>query len=245
MNRLLRSALLSLVVGGLIFAGSRSARGGEIDAGEFDWLHVIPGEHSWVVVDFSTFGGGEIPVSLIGSPFPSPLVPGTNTDTIVERQTGLLAGETGPIEIEIVALQLRSVEPVPVADSFFDVFVQLDFGGPTSDGTVDITQHNDPDGGTFDSFFDIFVTITLNEHAGFGSGHEVQQRQFTLQSNNGQWFHSDLTDFYIQPFIVSDGSDIELLLAPAQAIIPEPTSLALLLTGGLGLLIYRRKTRVV
>ncbi|MEX1230381.1 MAG: PEP-CTERM sorting domain-containing protein [Planctomycetaceae bacterium] len=239
MKCLLRSTSLLLIGMGLIFAGSRPVGAGEIDAGEFDWLHVVPGQFSWVNVDFSTFGGGVIPVSLIGSPFPSPLVPGTNTDTIVERETGLPAGGTGPIDIEIVALQLRSVAPVAVVDSFFDVFVELDLGAPPSTGEVNITQHDDPTGGTFDSFFDVFVTITLDEQ--IGTGHEVQQQQYAMQSTNGQWFHFGVSDFYIQPFIVSDGSDIELLFAPAQAIVPEPTSLALLLTGALGLMVYRRR----
>ncbi len=60
-------------------------------------------------IDLSATGLGLGVVDLLGNPIPGQ--PG-NADTIVERLTGLNSSQTGTIDIELVALSLRSVDPV-------------------------------------------------------------------------------------------------------------------------------------
>jgi hypothetical protein len=129
-----------------------------ISAG-YDLFETIPAPHD--------FGGPIGTVVLKGVP----IGPG-NTDTIVQRMSGVPAGGTGTIPIELVELSLESVTPVNIGGIFFDVFVTIDKlhlpGAHQPDtltpsvGQILITSHNDvTGGGTMDSFFDIFVDVTL------------------------------------------------------------------------------------
>lgn len=99
-------------------------------------------------------------VTLIGVP----TGPGS-TDTIVQRLADtpiLFPGEAATIPIEIIALNLQSIEPIQCAtqpDVFFDVFVTIVPSAPNFGAMTIIHSH--PNGGNFDSFFDVFTEITL------------------------------------------------------------------------------------
>ena len=115
-------------------------------------------------IDLGAFGLGPIIVPLEGDPIPGE----GDADTIVERKIGLGDGETGTIDIELVALSLRSVDPVNIdlsafggPDSIFDIFLTLD-DLQNSLGEMDIVTH-ELGGGTFSSFFDVYFEITLED----------------------------------------------------------------------------------
>ncbi len=126
-------------------------------------------------VPLETFDfGGTIGVQSVG-----------NTDTIVERKTPATVATTpdaATIEIEIVALQLRSVAPVdltplgptsglpPQADLFVTLqsrrsaadTTQNPTPPPPTDSTGEMTiEFVDADGGTFSSLFELFFDIRL------------------------------------------------------------------------------------
>jgi hypothetical protein len=127
-------------------------------------------------------------VTLQGVPF-DPLL--GDTDTIVRRTnpvgtvpcvgSPIDPGCPGAYDIELVALYLRSVAPVDVGGSFFDVFVTIDTLGlpgiPQYDsllpsvGELNVLTHDDTlgigGGGTFDStFFDVFANIIVTTVGG-------------------------------------------------------------------------------
>jgi hypothetical protein len=130
-------------------------------------------------------------VPLEGNPFG----PG-DTDTIVERITGsgppFNVGDVAVIDIELVALSLRSVSPVDLGGTFFDMDVISGslFGEPPNPiGQMTVT-HGDPNGGTFVTDFlpiDFKATFTevgnlLNTFDVFGN--------ILFTNTNGDWSHS-------------------------------------------------------
>jgi hypothetical protein len=153
-----------------------------------DWFST-PDDSVFLDLDFTQFGAGIVNVGFKGNP----LDPGTmgSTDTIVRRHTGLGDGDTGRIDIELVALSLVSVAPVEIPNpggpsSFFDVFIDLDTD-QSSTGHIDIIQHG-PNGGLFDSFFDVFTEISVVPVAG-GQPVAVIQQHDTQESTNSAWCH--------------------------------------------------------
>ncbi|MFP4471544.1 MAG: hypothetical protein ACLFPE_12725, partial [Bacteroidales bacterium] len=88
-------------------------------------------------------------------------------DLTINRPADLLLPSplpsTGTVEVEIVELGLRSVEPIAVniggADSFFDVFVTLQMNAPQT-GNADITQEDDQ-GGTFGMNLFVYPVFTF------------------------------------------------------------------------------------
>jgi hypothetical protein len=118
--------------------------GGTIDPG-FDLLMTDPGSTS---VDLSTIVGFPLQVQLQGVPFG----PG-GTDTIVERLDGAdltnLGGQA-TVDIELVALQLQSVQPVDLGGELFvlDVFAGREFGVPQQPGQMTIVREHEF-GGSF------------------------------------------------------------------------------------------------
>ncbi len=151
------------------FAGT-SANATAIGPGH-DLFVTSPG----ATVDLSSFGLGSIPVEGVPigpNPFGSDLA-----DTIVERIQGIDPFNQCPtppcsdtIDIEIVALQLKSVDPVdlsplggPFVGVFADLWATINLGGvipqipqysvlQPSIGQMTI-NHDDPGGGTFTSCF--------------------------------------------------------------------------------------------
>lgn len=134
-------------------------------------------------------GGGVLPHPMGGPPIllqGRPIGPG-NTDTIVQRMGGLPPGGTGIIPAQLVALSLESVAPVQLGASFFDVFVDLD-PAVASLGQLNITNHADPGGGMFDSFFDVFTRITATE-VGNPSNVLVLTQHDQITSQGSPWSH--------------------------------------------------------
>ena len=107
-------------------------------------------------------GGAGVSLPVIGFVplMGNPIGPG-DTDTIIHRTGGLADGDIGTIPVELVALSLVSANPVDMSGgNLYDVHVKLDPGN-ASTGHIDILTHDDAPGGTFDSFFDVFVEIDL------------------------------------------------------------------------------------
>lgn len=172
----------AVVLSGLLACAASRAVADPIDPG-FDLLSTPPGGAIFNPSHYPTAipGGPDVDILMQGLP-----IGPSNTDTIIQRTTGLPAGGTGPIDAEIVALSLVSISPVDFGGTFFDVFVDLDPAFPST-GTINVTSHNDPPGGgLFDSFFDVFARVTLTE-----VGNLANQLQFSvqdqIQSTDSPW----------------------------------------------------------
>jgi hypothetical protein len=143
-------------------------------------------------VDLTIQSGGLVGVvPLEGSPFGP-----ANTDTIVERHTGsgfpFNVGDVTTIDIELVALSLRSVAPVDIGGSFFDMDVISGsfLGEPANPlGQMTVT-HGDPNGGTFvTDFLPIDYRATFTEVGNPGNTFDIFGNiQFI--NTNGFWSHS-------------------------------------------------------
>ncbi len=194
-----------------------------------------------------------------------------NSDTVVERlfDTGDFNG-TGEtefgLEIEMVALSLKSVAPVAVdgVSGLYDVFVTLDADGKSSDGTMNISLDTDPDGtnapeGTFDSFFDLFLDAAFvhqtdstkdfvmdldNEFVGM-PGHGVPGLQFS--ATECDWS----TTFVGKPEYPGEGPNFfqtgncshihPFGVHETKIAAPEPGTMALFAFGLMGLAARRRR----
>lgn len=246
-NQILWRITSASVVGAVgLMVAAQGALALSIDPG-FDLFNTPPGG---AFADLTDFGLGV--VDLQGNP----IGPG-NTDTIVERFSGLPDNGIGLIDVEIVALSLVSVDPVAITDpmtgvdSFFDVFVDLSPAAPSA-GNVEVLTH-DANGGTFDSFFDVFVDVRLVE---VGNPSNVQG-PFSLQdvvtSTDSLWSHSPppaypegpnfpAGNFY--PGVDPDTGDVVGVVhtgphPKTDPSSPEPSSVVLLMLGAIGLASYR------
>ncbi|MBW2363116.1 MAG: hypothetical protein JRG84_19640, partial [Deltaproteobacteria bacterium] len=148
------AATIALTVAGV----ARANQG--VEAG-FDFFQSLPGTH----VDLSAIGIGVVPMEGV------PLDPGCmgEADTIVRRDAPVPIGG-GTIDIELVSLQLKSVDPVdltplggPLIGVFSDLYATVDVGDqfpnvPVYDpllpsvGQMEI-QHQLEQGGSFQSCF--------------------------------------------------------------------------------------------
>ena len=97
-----------------------------------------------------------------------PIGPG-NTDTIVERLQGIdpLDFPTGvdTIDIELVALSLRSAAPIDIEGTLFDLDVTSGFllGEPDNPLGQMTIFHTDPNGGTFDAELPVDASLVFTE----------------------------------------------------------------------------------
>src|SRR5205823_4781309 len=133
---------MTAILFGVAMAGSANPAWADPIGVGTDEFHTLPGTFAILPAEL---GGGRL--DLISRPLG---FTGGDTDTIVQRLAGidpLPVGGQGTIPIQIVALSLESVNPVPIGlSSFFDVFVSL--AGPQAVGTMTI-RHVNADGGTF------------------------------------------------------------------------------------------------
>jgi hypothetical protein len=176
---------MAVVLYGLLGAAPM-ARAAAIGSG-FDVLKTQPSSR-W------NFADNPIPADFFGpgsDPFDGEVA--IFTDTLVARPAGTdFPGGTATIPVEIVALQLHSVEPIQVtfnggqAPSFFDVFITLDdspsLPAGANKGEYSLTHNppGSPDGGMIladgDSFFDVFFDIEFTSQ-------DVPSLVLTLQHN--------------------------------------------------------------
>ena len=120
--------------------------------------------------------GGLSPFSvpLEGKPFETLTGSGSlwNTDTIVERTQGLnpfSVDDTGTVDIELVALSLKSIAPVDIGGTLFDIEILSGnlFGEPSNFlGSMTI-NHRDPNGGTFVSILPVSAKLIFTEVGNF------------------------------------------------------------------------------
>ncbi len=184
------------------------------------------------------------------------------TDTIVQRlgtASVLLPPGADTIPIELVALNLVSVNPIDLGAglNFYYVTLQSERGGPASPGQM--TVHvADANGGTFDSFFDVFFDIRL----GALNGPIVFSDHLPLVSQGTPWDRTpppeavvidgvnhllngtdQMGDFW--PDIITEIHPGGLAIHRAgPAVIPEPAAIAIwTLLSGLGLAVARWRVR--
>lgn len=155
---------------------------------------VLPGMDMWHTVQPTTviFGGDipPIPADFFGpgsEPFTGevklrgvPLDPSeSDVDTVVKRlEPAVLPGNgaTATIDIQLVALSLKSIEPIQVGDSFFDVFVGVALHNATIPGRMTLLRASDQ-GGIFHSQLPVSAEIHFVE---VGGGPEFVLRGPTL-----------------------------------------------------------------
>ena len=150
------------------------------------------------------FGPGIGPVVLIGA-----FGPGV-ADTVVTRLTNAIlpiVGSSDTIPIQMRLLELRSVAPVSVGTSFFDVFVHLDVA-MNSLGTMTIT-HEFPDNGTPAAEGNFTSSLTVNFLADFvpvgpGAGMTIPGSLALTTSSPLPWSHEPPPGAIIVPGPVGD-----------------------------------------
>ena len=203
-----------------------------------DYLITLPGT-------FTTIPGIG-PVPLMGNPGAcgSPCLGGS--DTVVHRDTEVLvtpdvqAGQEGTISTTLTQLWLKSVAPVNIGGSFFDVFVNLDPAAPPSTGLLDL-QNASGDGtpsvpeGVFaiDSFFDIFVELSITPVG--GGAPIVDHEEIHLGSGGSGWNDPDdeAASFLALP-VQECTADLSTCHVAVNTSVPEPGSVLLLMTAMAG-----------
>ena len=104
-----------------------------------------------------------------------------SADTRVERQADAVVSPGGtapPIPIQIVCLSLRSISPVSLGGTFYNVFVKLDPAHLADDtGTMTISENTDVISGTFTSSLNVYFEADFVPVSGGMSfpvfGHEI------------------------------------------------------------------------
>jgi hypothetical protein len=200
------------------------------------------------------FGPGIGFVDFTGNPL-DPNLYGV-ADTIIRRydDTNFPAFGTNPwdgdqtpgtattIDIELVALSLRSIEPVfvPGPDSFFDVFVTLD-SELSSPGSMTLRHEWNDDGlfqGTFDSTFSIFADALFVPVGGGPGDFVVDIDNLTLSSTGALWNHDGPGGFYF-PFVREEHPGFGV---HSGEIVPTPGPLTAFITGLTLCSVRRRRT---
>jgi len=125
----------------------------------------------------------EITIPLKGGPRVGPF----DTDTIVERKLTVnpTPGNPETVPIELVALSLRSVDPVDIGGTLFDVEV-IDNPSTSPIGQMTITKDAAADGGTFNALLPVDTLVTFSQVDDRSNQVTVPvQEQFDVQ--NGVW----------------------------------------------------------
>jgi hypothetical protein len=241
---------------GILLFGSRPASAGVPMLGEpilpgFDLYQTEAGlaNFSSMPIPADFFAPGSDPFTGIVILGGNAVGPGT-TDTIVRRHGGLgpleFPGGEGTIPIEIVALNLVSIQPIQVTYSsmpsmpsqFFDVFIELfppAAGNPN--GTMPVRQQ-DANGGTFNmESLDVNVRFTFREHGNptneaDGGPLDLSDVLNVLDAFSGTWSHdpppNDAHDMMMFPagnLYVTDpvvGGSVLTSLTLVPSAVPEP-----------------------
>lgn len=222
----------------------------------FDLFATQPG----TFVDLTVQSGGLVGVvQLEGVAFG----PG-DTDTIVKRLSGSTpgfgVGDVETIDIELVALSLVSVDPVDIGGTLFDVDVisgSLLGEAPNPLGSMDVT-HSDPNGGTFNTtFLPINYKAIFTEIGNLVNTFDVLG-QIQFLNTQGFWSHTPGPMDMHSPTLPAGGfyAGIDPItgekvpmdhVTPGEAhftqaaMIPEPTTFAMLALGLAGLAFTRRR----
>lgn len=171
----------SLAVGVMAYAAPTETRAGSLTvAAGYDLFQSIEGTTfpglgplTGVPLGAWDFGGGPVDVG--------------TADTIVHRLSDVTVaniGDTGSTDVEMLALQLRTVTPVDPGfglDTYY-VTLQSARGGPATLGAMNI-KFDSLDGGTFSSFFDVFFDI----RKGSLNGPIVLSDHLTLTNDGAGW----------------------------------------------------------
>jgi hypothetical protein len=251
-----RSVILGILLTVFTVAFPGTIRADNVVLAGFDLFETRPGTQ----VDLAPLGVQPNPQPFKGVPlgafdFGMGLVATFNTDTIVQRLgDATVANPTVPIEM--VALQLMSVNQITLGANTGFLFVTLqsarkdeDGGpGPASTGTITITFGPEaPEGiahGTFDSTLDVFFDIRF----GALDGPIVHSDMLTLFSDDVPWNHfppfgavriqdvnfrlnglNQLNDFFpVETFAEEKGPVNHVV---ASATVPEPATIFLLGAG--------------
>lgn len=208
--------------------------------------------------DYYATSGGHINVpnvgviSLTGG---SPVGPG-NTVAVVRRPLGISPldlNNPGAIPIELVQLQLVSVQPVQIGTMFWDVSVSVD-PNQASTGTMSV-NHVLTNGGTFATSLNVIAKVTFTE-VGNPNNSNSQILQFQVQ-DAAAWGHagppnypgtnSTSGGFYPLDLILNSGNGnflVNLDPATGPTVVPEPGTLALFGAGLSAMAVkLRRKLR--
>ncbi|MEX2308513.1 MAG: dockerin type I repeat-containing protein [Pirellulales bacterium] len=161
----------------LIFFSPPAAKAQEIFPG-FDLFATEPGTSA----TFETpFGDVEVPFKGV------PLGPNGETDTIVRRHAGsgfpLGIGSEVTVPIEIVALNLVSINPIQIGPSMYNVTATAD---PSPLGTMTIHKTS-ANGGTFDSLLPVFAKVTFTDVD--NPNNMFMTQVFKQFQGTGRWSH--------------------------------------------------------
>jgi PEP-CTERM motif len=204
----------------------------------FDLFHTLPNTfHIIPGIGFVPFMGG------------TPLIPGTNTDTIVERLQGIdpfPVGGTGTIDIILRELSLQSVAPVNIGGNLFDISATAAPLQALGSMTV---VHSTVDGGVFTSTLPVNVLLTFTP---VGGGAPFSTSFSTTLMSTCVWSHTPPPNYPTPPQFPSGGFFVVgpcVEISPTQdevhvvgpASVPEPTAMLLLASGLVGIAGLGRK----
>jgi hypothetical protein len=149
---------------------------------------VIPGFDFWETDPLQTYADLPLPQGLTRVYFDGvPLGPNDSTDTMIRRHTGpgpIGVGQQAIIPIEIVALNLVSVQPVQIFGQLYDV---TGTAVPSPIGSMNI-QKTHPNGGTFSSSLPVQAQLTFTN---VNNPSDTFQQPFSKQfQGNGLWSHT-------------------------------------------------------
>jgi len=216
----------------------------------------------FLAVDFDGPGGFDpVPVPIASSPIDGSLF---DTNLIMQRKSGadpFNVGDEVVVPVEMVALSLQSLHPVEFNSTFYDLKFRSGslLSNPASPFFQDGTIPNNPDGtgtikkldpvgGTFSSFFDVFVEIDITDITDPNNTDTILE-QYKLFIEQAPWVETpghtypSIPDFpggnFYAQFTLAEGEGAQLNLAPAST--PEPASMVLMMSGLIGLGTFRRK----
>jgi len=128
-----------------------------------------------------------------------PLFFGDDTDTIVRRSGPPccdMPGDSATVDIELVALSLRSIAPVDIGGSLFDIeiFGGSYFGIDQRIGSMTITRDLVLDGGTFDALLPVDADLVFTEVGNPANFFDVFFQDNFQTNPDGIWSHDGRFD---------------------------------------------------